>query len=373
MKIVRVLAPLIIISLLLSGCSTRQSLSDLTIVEMVGIDYEKGKTDIALQYLNLAKSGGTTEGINANITSVAKGMSDNISGAISNASSSLAQEIFFGQNKVIIFGKEYVEYGVDKGLDYLLRSVDSRPDVLVAMSSDKAEKVVSSEERGARIPAESIYNLIETGEQNGFGGVVSVNDLLNMYSDKTSDIYLPVIEAKKDGCSIKGIAIFSKEKYKATLNKNQSLGFLILRNKVKTGFINVKDDELGDVSLEFVSSKAKCKIEKQNNEYVFSSEIKMKLTLDEVENGITTAIDEKKIKEVEKLVNKRVSELCRYAFNTCVSNESDALMLGRYLAKYDENEYKKLSKNWRNELKNTHFKVNVISDLEKVNDTALRG
>lgn len=373
MKIVRIIAPILIICLLLSGCSTRQSLSDLTIVEMVGIDYENGKTKILLQYLNLAKSGGTTDGINSNITSVASGTADNISSAISNASSALSQEIFFGQNKVILFGREFVENGVDKGLDYLLRSVDSRPDVLVAMASDKAEKVINSPEREARIPAESIYNLLETGEQNGFGAVVSVNDLLNMYSDKTGDVYLPVIKAEKDSCLVDGIAIFSKEKYKKSLDKNQSLGFLILKNKVKNGFINVSDNDLGNVSLEFVSSKAKCNLEKSENGYKFSVKIKMKLTLDEVENGITTAIDEKKIKEVEKLVNKRVSQLCSDAFNACIMNKSDALMLGRYLAKSDENEYKSKSDSWRENLKNIKLEISVNSDLEKVNDTALRG
>lgn len=373
MKKTRIFLVILCLSLMLSGCSTSQSLSDLSIVEALGIDYENESTSVSLQYLNLAKGGSTTDAINSNITSVANGKASNISLAISNASSALSQEIFFGQNKVIVFGKDFVEYGVDKGLDYLLRSVDSRPDVLVAMSDNAALEIIKSAERGARIPAESIYNLLETGEKNGFGAVVSVNDLLNMYSDKTSDIYLPIIKANKDFCSVSGIAVFSKEKYKATLNKNESLGFLILKNKVENGFVNVKDNELGNVSLEIISSNAKNKITKMNNEYIFTSEIKMNVTLDEVEKGITTAIDEKKIKEVERLVNKRVEEYCRASYIACVMNESDALMLGRYLAKAYPNDYKKHQDNFREMLKNIRFDVKITAELEKVNDTALRG
>lgn len=373
MKTIKAFSVFLVICIMLTGCSARQSLSDLTIVEAVGVDYEKKRTSVSLQYLNLAKSGGTTEGINTNITSVVSGEANSISDAVSVASQKLAQDIFFGQNKIIVFGRDYVENGIDKGLDYLLRSVDSRPDVLVAMSEKTAEKVIKSSEREARIPAESLYNLLETGEKNGFGAVVTVNDLLNMYSGKTSDIYLPVLKVEKDNCSVNGIAIFSEEKYKKTLNKNQSLGFLILKNKVKSGFLSVYDSKLKNVNLEIISSKTKSKMEIVDGEYVFVCDIKIKLILDEVQEGITSAIDEKKIIEVEKLVNKRVNELCHYAFNTCVKNESDALMLGRFLAKENEEEYNSVKDNWRKVLPKIKLRVKVESDLQKVNDTQLRG
>lgn len=373
LKIIKALAVIFMISIVLTGCTARQSLSDLTIVEAVGIDYENGKTKISIQYLNLAKSGGTTEGINTNITSVAFGKADGISDAVADASKKLSKEIFFGQNKIIIFGKDYVEKGIDKGLDYLLRSVDSRPDVLVAMSSDSAEKIIKSSEKDARIPAENLYNLLETGEKNGFGAVVTVDDMLNMYSGKTSDIYLPVLKPEKDNCVVDGIAVFSNELYRKTLDENQSLGFLIMKNKVKSGFISVYDSQLKNVNLEIISSKAKCKMEITDNGYVFHCDIKMNLILDEVQEGITSAIDEEKIKQVEALVNKRVEGLCNYAFNACMENQSDALMLGRYLARENEDIYNLEKKNWRSKLKEVKLEVKVKSDLEKVNDTQLKG
>lgn len=373
MKIVKILAVVFALCVVLSGCSARQSLSDLTIVEAVGIDYKKNDTSVSIQYLNLAKSGGTTEGINTNITSVVSSSSGSISDALSVSSKKLAQEIFFGQNKIIVFGKDYVENGIDKGLDYLLRSIDSRPDVMVAMSNDDAEKVIKSKERDARIPAESIYNLLETGEKNGFGAVVTVNDLLNMYAGETSDIYLPVLKEEKDNCSVDGIAVFSKEKYKATLNQNQSLGFLILKNRVKNGFISVYDEELKKVNLEIISSKSKCQMEIRGEGYVFFCDIKINLILDEVEKGITSAIDEKKIKQVEALVEKRIENICRDSFNICVENQSDALMLGRYLAKANEEKYNDVKDNWKDELSKIKPVISVKADLEKVNDTQLRG
>lgn len=373
MKIIKILSVILLAAFVFSGCNASQSLSDLTIVEAVGIDYEKSQTKVSFQYLNLSKSGGTTDAMTNGITSVAYGKANGISNAIASASSELSQEIFFGQNKIIVIGKEYVEYGIENSLDYLLRSVDSRPDVIVAMTDDKAEKVIKSKERDARIPAESLYSLMKNGENNGFSAMVSVNDMLNYYADETTDLYLPVISVKDSHCVCKGIAIFSKEDYVKTLNKNQTLGFLIMKNKIKDGLLNVKDKKLGDVSVEILSSKAEKSIKVTPNGYEFVCEIKLDFTLDEVENGVTTAIKGEEIKQVESLVNSRIKKICTSAFNECIKSKSDCLMLGRYLALSDSKKYNSVKKNWRNELDKIKINVSVKSNLEKVNDTALRG
>lgn len=373
MKTIKILSVILLVVFVFSGCGVNQSLSDLTIVEAVGIDYEKSQTAVTFQYLNLAKSGGTTDALTNGITSVAGGKSNGISNAIATASSELSQDIFLGQNKIIVIGKEYVEYGIENSLDYLLRSVDSRPDVIVAMADDKAEKVIKSKERDARIPAESIYSLIKTGEKNGFSAMVSVNDMLNYYADETSDIYLPVISVKDNYCVCKGVAIFSNENYAKTLNNNQTLGFMIMKNKIENGLLNVKDKRLGDVSVEILSSKAEKSIKVNSNGYEFLCEINLDFTLDEVENGVTTAIKGEEIKQIERLVNSRIKKFCTSAFNECVKSKSDCLMLGRYLALADLKKYDSVKNNWRNELDKIKISISVKSNLEKVNDTALRG
>ena len=373
MRIVKLMLPVLIICILFSGCNQDESLADLAIVEAVGIDYKDDETSVVFQYLNLEKSNGTTDALSGGITSIATGSSNGISNAVAATSSSLSKEIFFGQNKIIVFGREYIDYGIEKGLDYLLRSVDSRPDVLVAMSEKTANEVITNELSGARIPAESLSDLLKTGEKNGFSAVVVVSDILNMYADKTSDIYLPVISPKEKNCDCSGIAVFSNEKYKATLNRDQTLGFLILKSKTDAGFINVDDKELGRVSLEMISSKAKNRMIVDGDEYVFECDIKMALVLDEIENGITSAIDEKKIERIEALVNSKIRELCTNAFNKCISEQSDALALGRYLARSHPEKYNAVKDDWKKELPKIRIRINASSNLEKVNDTALSG
>lgn len=372
MRNFKIILSVFLIAICMSGCMKTQSLSDLTIVQGVGIDIEDDKTNVTLQYLNLSKSGGTTDSLSGNITAVADGKSTNISNALSAASKSLSKDIFFGQNKVIVFGSEYAKKSLDKGMDYLLRSVDSRPDVVVAMCDKNAKDVIENKEMGARIPAENIYDLLKIGEKNGLGAVVTVNDLLNLYSCETTDVYMPVLKSDKDKVSCTGIAVFSNEKYEYTLDEYESFGFLFVKDTIDGGTIVVKNDELGSVGLEIIRSSTSRDVEIKNGKIIFNCSIKVNLILDEVEKGITAAVDDNKIKIIQSLVNEKVKDMSIKALNVCFEHKSDPFMVGRYVSKCDKNFYNSVKSDWRNHLKNIEINVNVESQLYKINNNSVR-
>ena len=89
----------------LGGCQNAQGLSNLTIVQGVGIDKSDDKTKVSLQYLNLNKSS-SADSLGDKITAVASGEEQTVNGAIFNASKMLSKSMFFGQNKIIVFGSD---------------------------------------------------------------------------------------------------------------------------------------------------------------------------------------------------------------------------------------------------------------------------
>lgn len=372
MKSFKTAVCIVLICLLFTGCQSSQRLSDLTIVQGVGIDLQKKNTKVSMQYLNLNQSSGATDSLSGNITSTADGTADSISNAISSASKTLSQKIFFGQNKLIVFGSEYAKSNIEKGLDYIFRSIDSRPDVLVAISDGTAEEVIKSKEKDAHVPAEHVYDLLKVGEENGLGAVVTVNDLLNLYSDATSDIYLPVIKSVDENVQCKGIAVFSKGKYRTTLNENQTFGFLFVKDKIDGGAITVRNNEFGSVGVEIISSKTKNSVSIKNGKIEFNCNIYIEFMLDEIEKGITTAVNEEKIKDIESLVNSKVKKMCLSAITVCFENKSDPFMTGRYTAKTDGAYYDMLKENWRENLDDIDLNITVNSALEKVNNNSIR-
>lgn len=376
MRAFKILMCVVLIAATLSGCKGGQTathgLGEMTIVQGIGIDLDKEKTAISIQYLDLGKGGRAADSLNGNITTTASGTADSIADALSSTSKTLSQEIFLGQNKLIIFGSKYAANGIEKGLDFMLRSVASRPDVAVAMSSSKAEDIIKNKGNDVRVPAENVFNLLRLGEKSGLGAIVTVNDLLNLYSDKTSDIYLPVLKIKDEIVSCEGIAVFSKTEYQKTLSGDACFGFLFVKNEIEGGTIVVKDTELGAVGVEILSSNTHLWLTKEKGKPVLNCKINTKLMLDEIEKGITASVNDKKISEIEKLVNEKIEYMCVCAINECFDNESDPFMLGRYAQRDYSEYYENYENEWRENLKNISPRVNASSKLVRVNDNSVR-
>lgn len=371
-KYFRIATALVLVTFVFSGCNGGKRLSDLTIVQAVGIDMQDNNTRVSMQYLNLDKNTGNMDSLSGNITSVAYGTSNGISSAISSASKVLSQEAFFGQNKLIIFGREYAQNNLVKGLDYLIRSVDSRPDVLLAMSDKKASDIVSCNENDSKVPAEKIYDLLELGERTGLGVSQTVNDLLNLYADPTSDVYLPVLSLNNKTVRCTGLAMFSQEKYVTSLNATQTFGFLFVNNEVEGGAINVASEKFGNIGVEILSSKSTRSAYVSDNLLHFDVKIKLNIVLNEVEKGTTIAIKEQEIKEIEKLVNRYVSYMCTSAVNQCFGSKSDPFKTGKYLSMNSPEHYNALKDIWRDILPDAVINITVDTKLQKVSNNSVR-
>ena len=144
-KIAVCIALILLISSSFGGGKYNVRLSDMSIVQGLSVDYENKKTSLCVQYLDLSKGTGTTDKLESNITSVENGVGNNINECVSATSSSISKPLFFGQNKVIVFGLDYVKNGIDD-IEFILEGVNSRPDVLVAVCEQKGEDMIKSKE-----------------------------------------------------------------------------------------------------------------------------------------------------------------------------------------------------------------------------------
>lgn len=188
---------------LFSGCSDNENLKDLSVVEGMGIDYLDGQISVTAQTLNLAKEGSGAEALSGNITVNAGGSGENISDAVQNTAQSLSKKLFFGQNQILVIGSALAENNLELCFDYLLRNSDSRPDVAVCISSGTANEILSAKFSESLVPAQALSELLYNGETEGFAAYVTVNEMLNLYKDKTSDVFLPVVTAENESARCK--------------------------------------------------------------------------------------------------------------------------------------------------------------------------
>lgn len=229
-EIIKAAVCVILIAAVFSGCAGNENLKDLSVVEGMGIDYENGEIGVTVQSLNLSKEGSGADALSGNITKTVQGNGKNISAAVQRTSESLSKKLFFGQNQILVIGNELANDNLNLCFDYLLRDSDSRPDVAVCIASGKASETLSSKIGGALVPAQAVAELLYNGEAGGFAAYVTVNEMLNLYKDKTSDIYLPVVSAGSDSAEVTGIAVYDDIKLANVLPETQILGFLLFQN-----------------------------------------------------------------------------------------------------------------------------------------------
>lgn len=371
MKLFKIFAAVLVIALSFSGCMERQTLQDLSVVEGMAIDEKDNDITVTVQTLNLAKTGNGSEALGGNITLNSSEDGSTISEAISKLSKDLSSKLFLGQNKMTVFGRKVAENGVDDNLDYFVRSADSRPDVLLCIADGEASDILKCKENDALVPSEDIVRLLQNGEKSGMGAAVTVNETLKRYASPTSDIYLPVLKAKKDMAEFEGLALFCGSKMAGVSNEEETFGILLMNDKVENALLNIYDEKMGNIGVNILSSKVKRNAGIKDGRVVFSVDIKIDLMLDELENGYVSTINNEAVKKIERLSCQKIQAICYSAYEKMKECRSDAVKAGEYLAKSDSKVYSLLKNNWDDYFAASAVETSVKCNITKINDNSL--
>lgn len=182
-KCIKIFFSLFLCFLLFTGCTGSRHLKDLFIVEGLGIDYYDNNLSVTLQGLkvNVSNASDTPLG-NMVVNTSASGTT--VSNAINNIAKAVSKRAFFGHNKIIVLSKELAQKDIKNYIDYFLRSEDSRADVAICVSKEKAKFILESKENDANVPSENILFLINNNEETGQSILVNENEFLMLYEDK---------------------------------------------------------------------------------------------------------------------------------------------------------------------------------------------
>lgn len=254
--------------------------------------------------------------------------------------------------------------------DYLMRSENSRPDVPVCISSGTAAQLLDCGQNDALVPAQAVAELLKNGQNSGFSLYVSVNEMLNLYKDKTSDICLPVITVSDESSRTSGIAIFSESRLAGVLSGDETVGLLFLKDKVKSGYMELESEKYGNIGVRIIGASSKTKAFAQGETVHFKVGVKLFFSIDEIENGTKESLSDAELAEIGKEVENAVRRDCEKAFYACTKNRSDCLRVGENLAKYDPAAYEKMSDDWEKYLKNAVLDFDCSGRLKKMNENS---
>lgn len=370
-KCIKIFFSLFLCFLLFTGCTGSRHLKDLFIVEGLGIDYYDNNLSVTLQGLkvNVSNASDTPLG-NMVVNTSASGTT--VSNAINNIAKAVSKRAFFGHNKIIVLSKELAQNDIKNYIDYFLRSEDSRADVAICVSNEKAKFILESKENDANVPSENILFLINNNEETGQSILVNENEFLMLYEDKYSDIYLPVIERKDDESTVKsaGIALFSDNRLAYITNDIETKGFVILNNKAKDVLIQISDEKFGKIDVKLSNIKCKKSASIVENKAYFNVEINADIILGEIEKGTQNKLSKKDNKRLCALVEKACNEMISETYNACIYAKSNALRIGKFIARDCSEYYEKHLSDSNGGFQEAELNVNSYINLEKISDNS---
>ena len=370
-KCIKIFFSLFLCFLLFTGCTGSRHLKDLFIVEGLGIDYYDNNLSVTLQGLkvNVSNASDTPLG-NMVVNTSASGTT--VSNAINNIAKAVSKRAFFGHNKIIVLSKELAQNDIKNYIDYFLRSEDSRADVAICVSNEKAKFILESKENDANVPSENILFLINNNEETGQSILVNENEFLMLYEDKYSDIYLPVIERRDDESTVKsaGIALFSDNRLAYITNDIETKGFVILNNKAKDVLIQISDEKFGKIDVKLSNIKCKKSASIVENKAYFNVEINADIILGEIEKGTQNKLSKKDNKRLCALVEKACNEMISETYNACIYAKSNALRIGKFIARDCPEYYEKHLSDSNGGFQEAELNVNSYINLEKISDNS---
>lgn len=371
-KLIKSLISIALCLFLFSGCMQNRHLKDLLIVEGVGIDLTESK-DIAvtLQSLKIGMSN-SSEKPDASMTFNSSSNGNTVSSAINSLAKGVSKRAFFGHNKIMVLSQKFVENGVEKYVDYFLRSEDARADVAICVAEKSAKFILESKENDSNVPSENILYLINNNEKSGQSILVDENDFLMLYKDETSDIYLPVIEREDEKSSAKtaGIALFSDDKLSYITDEIETKGFVILNNKADDVLFQIYDEKLGKIDVHISNIKCKKGAVRYNNNTYFNVELKADMIISEIEKGTENKLSKNDYNRLLREVENEVSNVIEKTFYALIKAESDCLRVGNYIAKDCPDYYSEYIKNSKQNYQKVLLNKKVKINLEKISDNS---
>ncbi len=244
---------------LFSGCGSLSSqlrdVEHMRLVQTLGIDQEQESLQLSLA--SAARKSGRKR------PDIVSGSGRSLSAALQRIRNySSEEELFYAHVDQILLGEEAARQGIERILQYICHSAETRIDlpvfVLLDSSAKEAMEGVGNELRG---PTEILQTLQTSLKQQGSCYLFTAADVLRNLERSGSALvcaleYAPAAEGGEEmTMAIAGYGILQKGVLVQRLDRDSALGATIALNRLRVCELDVKDQKGNPVSLELEQAK----------------------------------------------------------------------------------------------------------------------
>ncbi len=214
---------IIIITLLLTGCNNYTELSDLGIINIMGIDKQDSGYKITLSMVTPSPINDD----NDEIYTIYEATGNTISEAIQNIYLKTDQKIYLSHLKVLLLEEEIAKEDISFIIDYFLRNNETRNTFLPIITKETTtNEVINMIDDSHKIPELIKIN----SNEYGIVSIITFEDFVKIYLKENQDNLLPSIKIDDEKLEIDSYAYFQNKVLKGYLSKEDSLIYNLLTN-----------------------------------------------------------------------------------------------------------------------------------------------
>lgn len=350
---------IILICLLLSGCSDYNEVEDLTIVTAVAIDKI---SDDELGYkvsVEVAKFSNDKTDV-----SIVSATGSTFFEAVTQAIKITGNDLYFSHAQVIIISDKVARESIYPFVDYAYRNTDFRLDIPFLIAKDvQALEILSAKSLIDDIAGMQIRNIVDSSDLISEVPMIPIYEFIDDFSTVGTCGIIPLVTLAQDENGenireISGVALFDDDYIYSYLDEKQTKTLGVMLNKSKTGNV-IDENDAYTQNYNMVSSKVDITPNINNNKLVFDIDFKMELELiqnPDKNNNQDFFENEQLQQNITQAVRRDVLEFLDYVKQ---NNMTDFLGLGNMVYRKYPSYFNEISSDFYKIIENLEYNLNV--------------
>ncbi len=362
-------------SFMLCGCEKLGTeLSELMIMQGIGVDKTDSGYRVTVEILNNEQLGSAEGGVSSDLTRVYSCEGETVSQALYKLPAFNGNTPFFAHNRVIVLGESVVKNGIDEVLDFFERDFNSRPTQLICAAKEcEAADILKGELPSGDVRSEILDDILHEAFETTSAPRVRIIDAANRLNGETTALCLPAVTMKKEGkydvYVLDGCAAFNiGGSFGAYTSAEAASGIQMLDGFVNRGEITAVTENGKHASFVILSGKTSYKISVVNGKPSFDITVKLLCDLNTAEGELAYSDDGDYIKSLESSAEQTVCDSLVKTVSFLQSEKLDAARFARRLECADLKSYNSVKNDWSAVFAESEVKINTDVTLRRIGE-----
>lgn len=351
-------------------------LSDLMIIQGIGIDTAQGGYKVTVEILNNEQSGSPSgDSSSENKTKIYNAEGETVGAALMQLTTKSGNKPFYAHNRVIVIGQDAANRKLSDIIDYFERNFDSRASELICIAKNTdAEKVIRAKLLNDTVKSKILEKMLEQSYKESLVPRMRIIDAVNAIKDDTSYICIPAVTVRKNGenedFTLDGCALFDKdETFSMYLSSGDAQGLAYLNDEIKKGFISAELQNGQRATFIINKGKTHYKITKENGVFHYKLTVDVSCDLEEVGGAEYFSTEYGFMEELKAAAGKTIAKKMENTLTVLKSEHGgDAVHYGKRLMLQDYGSYETVKNQWDKAFRDSKTSINVNVTIRRIGE-----